>query len=167
MGQLSSVVAASLAFLAASPAMADHMIYHNDRFDLSARLPMDFVPDAPPPTNGDGREFISVDGLTSLTIYGSYQITAPLQAEVAERRGLRAMDGDSITYDAQIDPDTYVLSGVQAVDGAIYYVRMISGETCEGDPAYGFYEITYDPSVQSEINPMINWLTSSLAFDPC
>jgi hypothetical protein len=85
--------------------------YQNARFGYSIPYPVALVQPQPEAANGDGRRFVSADGATTLTVYGSHNAldyTARQQLQMSRQSWQEK--GATVTL-AKVLPTGYVLSG--------------------------------------------------------
>ncbi|MGI4871253.1 MAG: hypothetical protein ACRYFX_08755 [Janthinobacterium lividum] len=109
----------ALTSLQAPPA---YKTYHNERFGYRIDYPADLRPQ-PEAGNGDGRRFVSADGLTVLTAYAAYDA---LDGGVAENRKLARQEWQGKQAAITLDQKTstgYVLSG--QVKNTIFYEKTV------------------------------------------
>jgi hypothetical protein len=113
--------AAALAASAFQAAPLKYQTYQNARFGYSIPYPAALVKPHPEADNGDGRRFVSPDGATILTVYGSNNA---LEYTVAQQLSMNRKnwqaDGAIITL-AKTLPDGYVLSGT--IESGIFYEK--------------------------------------------
>ncbi len=147
----------------ASALLADHIVYHNDRFGISGLVPMGYLAQ-PAPDNADGRTFRSADGRVTLAIYGSHDSMGDLPSYRRFLTELQEENG-SVTYQAG-GSDWFVLSGYDG-DGQIYYLRVEQGNACDGAPAYAHLHVTYDESARAQVDHLLAELGRGLRFGPC
>lgn len=71
------IAAISIAFFGTyseAKANGNYVRYYNARFGFSVEVPRDFIPQ-PPPTNNDGRVFLSEDGRAEIRVSAIFNIT--------------------------------------------------------------------------------------------
>lgn len=151
------------ALLWGAAASADSLTYHNDRFDVQGRLPVNFVA-GPAPQNGDGREFSSPDDSGTISIYGSYNTTDSIAAYREQTRAFHENDGAEISYeDGQ--QDWFVLSGS---DGeTVFYLRVEQGKSCDGDVVLGHWLIEYSEADRVVYDPRVGGMAEGLRVGSC
>lgn len=106
---------------AAPPA---YKTYHNQRFGYRIDYPAELRPQ-PEPENGDGRRFVSADGLTTLTAYAGYNA---LDGGLAAARQIARQGWQEQRATLSLDQLTgkgtgYVLSGT--MKGSIFYQKTV------------------------------------------
>ncbi len=153
---------AGVAALFAGMAAADSLTYHNDRFDVHGRLPV-AVTAEPPPANGDGRNFRSTRNSGRISIYGAYNHMSSLADYRADLAATFRREGE-VTYETG-GADWFVLSGREA--GRIFYLRVVLGTSCSGDPVLGHWRIDYAPGDRPVYDPMLGELSKSLRVGSC
>ncbi len=92
--------------------------YVNARYGFRVEYPNQLIPQAPP-DNGDGRTFISADGLATLWVWGSMNFNG-LSTQAAYQEALRELRGVSPALKV-VKGDWFVLSWAQ--NGRIYYQK--------------------------------------------
>ena len=151
------------ALLWGAAASADSLTYHNDRFDVEGRLPVNFVA-GPAPQNGDGREFSSPDDSGTISIYGSYNTTDSIAAYREQTRAFHENDGAEIAYeDGQ--QDWFVLSGTEG--GMVFYLRVEQGKSCDGDVVLGHWLIEYSEEDRGVYDPRVGKMSEGLNVGSC
>ncbi|CUH76562.1 hypothetical protein [Tropicibacter naphthalenivorans] len=116
----------------------------------------------PPPGNDDGRGFTDRAG-GRLSVWGSWQIE-PLADERAFRKSSYLEQGAEITYEAG-GKTWFVLSGYLGRE--VFYLRVEDGQTCGGEDARAFFEVTYPVEFRSRYDDLPGRFGKSLGFGPC
>lgn len=100
-----------------APDLAQYQTYTNPRFGFDIKYPEFFIP-KPDPANGDGKSFISPDGKTSLTVWGSHSpSTLGQSTKEYYQANLANIEGE-ITYKACGDT-WYAIASIQG-DSSFY-----------------------------------------------
>lgn len=113
--------------------------YVNTRFGTGLDYPADRLAMQPPPENGDGRTFVSLDGGVVLRVFGQHNID-DLDGRAMLARDRAAGGYDKVTYDTA-RAGRYTMSGY--VEGDIFY-RSARIDPDEG--VFHVFEITYPKS---------------------
>ncbi|MBV2360595.1 hypothetical protein KUH32_12485 [Thalassococcus sp. CAU 1522] len=126
--------------------------YVNDRYGTVISYPHDYFRADPPPGNGDGRRFVSVDGAARFFVFAQYNALNQSQAEqIAQTKA----DGRGPVRYERAGPGWFVLSGVTG--DAIYYRRVT--ETADG--LIRVFEITYPLARKSEFDALVTYMADS------
>ncbi len=122
--------------------------YTNDRFGTRIDYPTDLFEAMQPPVNGDGRSFVTVDGLARFLVYGEHNL---------DRMGPRAlMERDRVlgAYDAVTDQAAgaswYVMAG--RTGGDLFYRRVLI-DTVEG--VVHVFEISYPATDRARYHEIV------------
>jgi hypothetical protein len=105
-----------------TPASPGYFLYTNKRFSFSFDVPDGYTA-APPPVDGDGREYDNATRTASVTGFGSNNFalgTTPAQ-DLAGLISTHQSQGDTVTYQF-MSGDIVAVSGTTA-KGAIFYQR--------------------------------------------
>jgi hypothetical protein len=130
--------------------------YTNPRFGTTADYPAGlFTVLDPPPENGDGQGFRTVDGRAHLSIYGTWNV----QGDTPQTYVSNYVDltGASVTY-KQVTDRFYVISGTRK--GKIFYDRCNFSVDPQG--ILDCFTISYPEQEKSEWNPIVSRLSRSL-----
>jgi len=143
---------------AAAPASEGWTRYVNPRFGTAINYPSGLFLADPPPANGDGRNFRSVDGRAEFLIYGQYNA---LDQSLSSLREDDRSSGryDSVTYE-KTGNDWYVLSGYMG--DRVYYRRV---QLTGGGDTVHVFEITYPPSDKPALDPITTQMSRSFATE--
>ncbi|RAK65800.1 hypothetical protein DLM85_13865 [Hymenobacter edaphi] len=115
---LPATVVVGLAFQAPP---VDYHTYRNARFGYSIPYPAALVRPQPEAPNGDGRRFVSADGATTLTVYGSHNaLDHTAHQQLTMSRQSWQEKGATVTL-AKVLPGGYVLSGT--LHTSIFYEK--------------------------------------------
>ncbi|MBN1882790.1 MAG: hypothetical protein JW885_11495 [Deltaproteobacteria bacterium] len=118
--------------------------YINTRYGFSIPYPSELLIPQPPPSNNDGREFLSHDKQSQMSAWGTFNI---MEETLAGRMASEKSDPDrTVTYEATQN-DWFVISGY--IDGRIFYIRTYLVD----DIFYTFY-IVYDETLSDIFNPI-------------
>jgi hypothetical protein len=138
-----------------TPETADWSLYQNGRFGTFISFPSAyFLPD-PPPANGDGRSFASVDGQSS------FHVSAQSNALGLGQAGLVAQDKTLLGAHRQLTfedggPGWYVLSGQQG--GDTFFRRVL----VEGPGGLiQTFEILYPTARKTEFDGIVAYMAST------
>ncbi len=160
---LKYVILAMAYVIGSSSALADIMTYHNDRFDIKGRVPIEFIA-MHAPENGDGREFRSTINSGRVIIAGSYNLYDSFSEFRKESKRLYVEDGADITLETGGD-DWFVLSGFHR--GQIFYTRVEQGRNCDGEVVLASMYIEYNPVDRSTYDDQIGGLAKGLQAGSC
>lgn len=94
-------------------------LYENPRFGFVIPVPPGMSA-TPPPTNGDGRGFVSGDGQIHLSAWGSFNVDGFSDVKKRWKEEL-AVEGRTVTYKRKTS-EWFVVSGIEA-DGTHFYYR--------------------------------------------
>lgn len=152
--------------LVAGPALAGDggwWRYVNPRFGTADDIPVaGFVPD-PPPDNGDGKAWTSVDGRGHIAVYGGYVVVADDFAGYREFLLETARnDGVDITYSAA-KPGWFAYSGFKGE--TIVYAKVVVSDRCDTLTAHHL-RITYPREQRAAYAPIVKHMAHSLAAVP-
>ena len=158
---LAAVVAAVTGASGASAAEWTH--YTNARFGASADVPAGFVIQ-PPPENGDGRSWKSVDGKGEISIYGSFAASAD-SFEAYRRRelGYAQDDGVTITYQSGKPDAWFAYSGT--VGGDIVYMKAVRAQPCASLVVNHIY-LRYPAEQKARYDAIVAHAAQSLHSEP-
>ncbi len=93
--------------------------YENPRFGFVLPVPPGMKAE-PPPTNGDGRAFVSADGTVALVAFAGFNLDGDSDVKVRWKEEL-AVEGRTITYKKK-EANWFVVSGIES-DGSHFYLR--------------------------------------------
>jgi hypothetical protein len=136
------------------PIEGGYATYHNDRYGTFISFPSGyFLPD-PPPGNGDGRTFLSVDRTARFVVFAGYNALAMSDAALmnADKTG---GGFDRVTYERR-GTGWYVLSGFSGSD--IVYRKVITNGL---DGLIHTFEIRYPQSRKAEFDAMVSYMAKS------
>jgi hypothetical protein len=123
------------------------MLYKNQRFGFVLPVPPGMHA-APPPTNGDGQGFHSLDGHTHLVGSGCFNLENSEDIEVRWKEEL-AEEGRTITYKKKTET-WFVISGIEK-GGTLFYLRHTSDENyC------ALWSITYPKADEKKVAEWID-----------
>lgn len=166
MGRWSIAAGAIAAALLAVPAGAQELgwqTYVNDRFGYSVDIPAGYLRPLPPPENGDGLGFESVDGAVTLSVFGSNNGLEWTFDEYYEA-ALARDDLGRVTYQRKAER-WYVLSGYRTVSGGsapgevIFYERVAIDS--RGRAISGLL-MQFPPSLKEFMDPIVTRISRSL-----
>lgn len=145
-----------LAFSATPAGAADWKTFRNDRFGFAVDIPSAFKP-SPPPENGDGLQFTSPDGASTVAAYGHLLVdVASLAEDERQEEGFATKDGVRITY-RQVSSGSATFSGTKGE--RILYQRAVS--TCKGTAA-AILRADYSASRKAIFDPLIAHMARTL-----
>lgn len=158
------LVTLSLAITAGVSSASDWMRYENSRFGTIADVPLYGFSPLPPPSNGDGQRWLSMDGKSEIGVYGSYVSSIGTWDEYkAFRLNALESDGADVTYSAK-GPDWFIYSGV--ADHEIFYIKVLISTDCGIEIANNLYA-TYPEDQKAAFDPIIARMSKSLAPGHC
>ncbi len=129
-----------------------YTLYVNDRYGTTIAYPGGFFQPDPPPANGDGRSFVSVDGSARFHVFAQYNA---LDLDQAERIARHKADGRGPASYERSGPGWYVLSGITGE--RIYYLRSVD----DGDGLVRVFEISYPVSRKAEFDAVVAYMAQS------
>ena len=138
---------------------AEWLTYINPRFGTSAQIPASgFVAD-PPPENGDGQGWTSIDGQGFITISGSFLTIGKNLAEFRQwMEDTSATDDVDITYSDAKD-NWFAYAGFRGSE--IIYIKVLMSETC-GTPILNHIFMQYPKAQVEAYAPIAKRLSDSL-----
>lgn len=121
--------------------------YVNNRFGYSISYPENFIPQ-PEADNGDGRVFLSHDGLIEIRVWGSYH---PSFEEAYQE----LLDEKQVTYRVKKN-QWFVVSGIE--DKNIFYQKTFSGR-------HALYSVrfTYPKRMNSTFSPLLETIVRTFS----
>lgn len=130
--------------------------YQNWRFNFSFIYPENFVEPQAPPTNNDGREFVSEDGLIRIVGYGShflgYDSLDEAYREATQDRPANNRDR-VVTYQTRGE-NWFVVSGY---DGdMVFYTKKVFN-----NDKFKTLDIRYDRDLQPEFDAIVREISRS------
>lgn len=126
-------------------------LYRNGRYGTVISYPASYFRPDPPPGNGDGRAFSSVDGWARFYVFAQYNAEG-LSTGAQMARDIAAHG--SASYQAS-GPGWYVISGMIGTD--IYYRRVI--ESLSG--LVQVFEISYPVARKAEFDPVVEYMAKT------
>jgi hypothetical protein len=130
-------------------------VYANPRFGATAEVPSDWRAD-PPPENGDGQRFTSLDGLATITVSGILNIGDNVEAAMREEEQPGA--GETITY-RQRSGRAIIASGTRGDD--IFYRKSIL--VC-ADRIWNHVSLEYPAAQKAHYDSLVARIAGSLRF---
>jgi len=145
----------SLSTIMMAAATAKPFTYVNARFGQSCTFPDEIFNNAmPEPENGDGQQWLSVDG-ASLTCSGIYNVDNDTpQSFVAQEKSSTEPDY-KVTY-SKTGKNWAVLSGTK--DGKVFYERRLFGK----DDVIRTVWVEYPASLKAKYDPLAGAIAKSL-----
>ncbi|WGW04747.1 hypothetical protein [Tropicibacter oceani] len=133
-----------------------YTLYRNARHGVSISYPGTYFQADPPPANGDGRSFRSVDGQASFYVFAQYD------ALDLGLDGMRAEDRASLAplYYDQPEQGAYQMAGAR--DGKTVIRRVIR----DLDGLTRTFEISYPPERESEFSAVVAHMAGSFGPPP-
>ena len=159
------VLAVALAALtiASGASAAEWTHYTNARFGASADVPADFVIQ-PPPENGDGRSWKSVDGKGEISIYGSFAANADSFDEYRRQElGYAQDDGVTVTYQSGKADAWFAYSGT--VGGDVVYMKAVRAQPCASLVVNHIY-LRYPAEQKARYDAIVAHAAQSLHSEP-
>lgn len=145
----------------AAAAQSKYDTYINERFSFSIDYPSDLLTMQPPPTNGDGRAFLSKDGNIELQIWANYNaLFHSVEQECAW--SLENLKNVEVTYKKVAD-SWFVVSGTS--NGKIYYQKTLYHKFKNTDVFFTF-TLEYPKSQKRRFDPVVRRIENSFKFDP-
>lgn len=132
--------------------------YVNPRFGTRIDFPSDRFEALPPPDNGDGRTFRSVDGTVGFVVFGQYNYD-DLDAPAMMARDRELGGYDRVTYE-RATRDWYVLSGYSG--DAIFYRKVLIDD--RAGVAHVF-EITYPQEQRELLDPVVTRMAKAFGYE--
>lgn len=130
--------------------------YYNGRFDFAIAYPSNFVSPQPPPTNADGREFVSPEGDIKMVANGSNRPRGKtIEESYRESMEWLRESGAEVTYD-DLGEDEFVISGYDN-SGQVFYTKTLLMN--------GYFidlNLTYDRDLQPEFDRVVADISNSL-----
>jgi len=143
--------------LLALPAIAAEWTRHgNPRFGYELAIPPGFVPDGPPPTNGDGLVFVTTDGTQLLRLYGGNIVEDDFESAVGRAMDAATDAGWDLSY-KRVTPRWTSYSGTRA--DMVLYARGIA--LC-GGTQFASFEIEYPRADLDAMHDVVERLVASL-----
>ena len=132
----------------------DWTYYYNDRYGTSIEYPADiFVPQAPP-TNNDGRQFVSRDGRSGFHVFAQYNALQMSLAELYSEDQTRT-DEEVVFQELWSGSNGFVVSGLRASE-VFYRETMLSG-----DGLIEVFEVTYSYDLVDAFDPILERMSYS------
>ncbi len=154
---LSGVIVSTLASAAAWKR------YTNERFGASAELPASGFVALPPPANGDGQTWRSIEDSSEITVFGSFLAPTTGWNDYRKSRTEWFASGETeITYRAGGD-DWFVLSGHK--NGRIVYLKVILSPHCDEQVA-NHLRVEYPVSRKAALDAVVTHMAASFRSEP-
>ena len=135
--------------------------YSNARFGYEVEYPDILLPQEEA-LNGDGRQFISADGKSALTVYGAFNVL-DLSVEDIYRATIDEYkkDGKKVVYKV-IDKNWFVLSGY---DGdKVFYIKTLRNYMRDDNDIDATFIMTYPRTENSTFDKITERISSSFCF---
>lgn len=141
---------------AAMPTASRWPFYENPRFGTRIEYPADLFTPLPPPENGDGLSFRSIDGAARFIVFGQFNV---LERTVEEMLADDLASGlyEQVTYRRK-GADWYVLSGYR--QGNVFYRKVI---VPAGTDMLHAFEIDYPPQQKATYDTITARMAKSLS----
>jgi uncharacterized protein YraI len=141
---------------AALPAASGWTFYDNPRFGTRIAYPANLFAPLPPPENGDGLGFRSIDGAAKFIVFGQFNV---LEKTVEEMLADDLASGqyEQVTYQRKA-ANWYVLSGYR--QGNVFYRKVI---VPAGTDILHAFEIDYPPRHKSVYDTITARMAKSLS----
>lgn len=130
-----------------------YSLYQNDRYGTFISYPANFFLPEPPPGNGDGRQFVSVDGTSQFYVFAQFNALGQSQNEQIAQDKSDPAHADT-SYE-RVGPGWYVLSGTTG--DKIFYRRVIE----DMDGLIRVFEITYPTARKAEFDAVVTYMANS------
>jgi hypothetical protein len=135
--------------------------YSNARFGYDIEYPDILLPQQEA-QNGDGRQFISSDGKSVLTVYGAFNVlNLSVQDIYSSTIDEYKKDGKKIVYKV-IDKDWFVLSGYHG--DKVFYVKTLRNHSMDNNGIDATFIMTYPKSQKSTFDKITERISSSFCF---
>ena len=156
-----ALIAAGMCVSFGSFAIADEWtIYVNPRFGTRAEVPAQGFTANPPPANGDGQSWTSMDGKGQLSVYGSFIVMAEtFQGYRQYRLNSAREEFLDITYSAG-KRDWFAYSGTQGRD--IVYMKVVLSKNCSSTLVANHIYLKYPASQKKRYDPIVKRMAKSL-----
>ncbi|MGL5962039.1 MAG: hypothetical protein ACRCZ0_08810 [Cetobacterium sp.] len=147
--------------------------YVNERFGFLLEYPAEVLFMQPPPTNGDGRTFISEDQESEMFAFGTYSLLTSSSDEIESSPTKKIVKDDyyyalageyskaKVTYKRLNEADGwYVISGI--MNEKIFYkkVRLIKGS----DPYFIVFQMNYPVFKKNLYNKILEVVSKSIKY---
>jgi len=128
--------------------------YYNGRFDFSIQYPSNLLIPQSPPTNNDGRVFVSSERNIRMVVYGRHQVDQSLEGFYLSSLQFHDQQGAEVTYVFR-NEEEFVISGYDS-DGNVFYDKVLLRH---GD--FLTLSFTYDRSLQPELDSVVTDVSNS------
>lgn len=128
--------------------------YYNSRFDYAVKYPSNIVTPQPPPTNNDGREFVSPDRDIEMAVYGRHQLNQSLNELYREALQRQRQLGSNVTYD-YLGRNEFIISGYDRT-GEVFYQKTLLHYN-----DFLTLDLNYERSLQPEFDSVVAEISNS------
>lgn len=129
-------------------------LYQNARYGTFISFPGTYYTPDPPPGNGDGRRFVSVDGTSEFMVFAQMNVFG------LDAQGLLEQDRDALALDRvlaeEATPGLYTLDGLRG-DFLIHRRAIVEGP----DGLIEVFEISYPVDRAEDFGPMVDYMAQS------
>ena len=136
---------------------AEYGCYTNHKYGYAIAWPKQLLTPQGESDAGDGQAFASKDGGMELAVWAIYNNVLEQTLSEAYQQVLDE-PSQTVTY-KHIGKDFFVVSGHK--DGKIFYRR-----TGLANDVQASFELAYDPSLQSVVDPILKDIAASFSIDP-
>lgn len=136
----------------------DWFTYENERFDVRASIPADFLVGGDA-RNGDGREFYSPDGDAGVAV-GVVPRHEPMRERRLSETLMLQRQGAEIA-EVTTGDGWFLHRGVW--DEEVFYRLTKAGETCDGEPIFVNLDIRYETDAREPYGVLIEPIADSLS----
>lgn len=136
-----------------TPGQGGYALYQNARFATFISYPETYFRPEPPPDNGDGRRFVSVDGQASFYVFAQNNVENLTPDQMMVRDATQA--GLPPPTLVRSGPGWYELGG--PTGDSLYFQRVIF----DWDGLFRVFQIVYPASRQAEFEPVVAFMAGS------
>lgn len=155
-----SILALIFVFSLSAFGQAKYKTYDNSRFGYSILYPYDLFEIQPPPFNGDGRIFVSIDKSAEMRVWANFNA---LFRTVGEEFNETVEDyGAGVTYKVLLK-NGFVVSGIKS--DKIFYQKTLYHKFKNYEVFYTF-TLKYKKADRRKFDLIIKKIADSFKFDP-
>ncbi|MDB9312635.1 hypothetical protein PN462_05930 [Spirulina sp. CS-785/01] len=137
------------------PEEVSYELYSNSRYHFSVLYPNNILVPLPPPTNNDGREFISPNESIEMVAFGAHNsLDQTLEGMYNEALNAENLD---VTYQ-RLEENWFIVSGYQG--DTVVYTKVIFDER-ENVTDILTLDIRYDKALQPEFDRVVAEISNS------
>lgn len=147
--------------------------YVNERFGFDLEYPPEILFMQPPPTNGDGRIFLSEEQDAEMRIYGTYFLAPSTDFSASDSNAKQLVRSDyhynlakdylgaKIAYQKlNEEKGWYVISGTMNEDIFYHKVNLVPGS----DPYFLVFQMKYPSSEKETYNKILEDISKSIQY---